>query len=78
MNVSYVCVFFTVAALFAFDVGFGAFDLFLEFVLVHFLHEFSTGDDEKVIEVVYGATPSGYYCRRFRRRCRTLGVGNRV
>ena len=36
--------FFAVAALFAFDVCFVAFDLFLEFVLVDFFHEFSSGD----------------------------------
>ena len=46
-----MCVFFTVWALFAFDVGFDAFDLFLEFVLVDFFHEFSSGDEQEVIEV---------------------------
>ena len=46
--------------------GFGAFDLFLEFVLVDLLHEFSSDNDEEVIEVVYGASGETFWHKYFR------------
>jgi len=48
----------------AFDVGFGFFDAFLKFLLENFLCEFSTGDEEEVIEVVKCLPPSKHCWRR--------------
>ena len=45
--------------LLAFVDGFGAFDLLLQFVLQHFFDELSSSDEEKVVEIVNGASQGG-------------------
>ena len=56
---TYGSVFFTVGTLFGFGSVFGLDDAFLQFLLKDFAHEFLTGKEQEVIEVVEGLSVLG-------------------